>query len=495
MEYNSTVPASGCWILFVLEVVKSMDRRIVKLILILVLVALVVWVDLPRAEGSAGLTIGKFHRTLNPVLGLDLRGGMQVLLGAKDGVTPDKQALEDTAKILESRANGLGVSEVVFQVAGDKYILGEFPGLTNTADVIASVKQTGLLEFIDAGTTYLEPGTIVTTDYVAPSAQNATPEAATATAVPTPTATETTAQSTAETKVYHTVMTGVDIKTVNVSTSQTGGFAVDFVLTDKGTVIFKDHTTANTGKYLAIVLDKAVISCPTISTAITDGSGQITGSFTSEQANNLAVTLRYGRLSVPVEVVESRIIGPTLGSDSLSKSLLAGLIGFIIVALFMVLYYRLPGAVAVVAIAIYGAITFALFKLIPVTLTLSGIAGFLLSTGSALDANILIFERLKEELRNGRNLKQAIDLGWKRAWPSIRDSNIATIITSVILFWFGSQFGASIVKGFALTLALGVVVSLFTAVYVTRTFLSLTTDAVKPDQYQKLFGARRSENA
>lgn len=466
-----------------------MDRRYVKLIVILLLVALVVWVDIPRAEGSSGLTIGNFHRTMNPVLGLDLRGGMQVLLAPKDGVTPDRQALDDTAKILESRANGLGVSEVVFQVAGDKYILGEFPGLTNTQDVIAAVKQTGLLEFIDAGSTYLEPGTPVTTDYVSPSA--VVPEEIPATAE-TPSSEET---ATAETIVWHTVMTGVDIKTVNISSATSGGFAIDFELTDNGAVVFKDHTSANVGSYLAIVLDKTVISCPSINNAITDGAGQITGSFTSDEANNLAITLRYGRLSVPVEVVESRIIGPTLGADSLNKSLIAGLIGFVIVALFMILYYRLPGAVAVVAIAIYAAITFALFKLIPVTLTLSGIAGFLLSTGSALDANILIFERLKEELRSGRSLKQAIDLGWKRAWPSIRDSNIATIITSVILFWFGSQFGASIVKGFALTLALGVVVSLFTAVFITRTFLSLTSDAVKPDQYQKLFGARRSENA
>lgn len=457
-----------------------MDRRYLKLILILFLVALVIWIDIPRAEGSKGLTIGTFHRTLNPVLGLDLRGGMQVLLAPKEGVTPDRQALDDTAKILESRANGLGVSEVIFQVAGDKYILGEFPGLTNTEDVIAAVKQTGLLEFIDAGTTYLEPGTEVVTDYSGAIAEtNGTPAA----------------DGTTDAAVWHTVMTGVDIKTVTISPGTSGGFSVDFELTPNGTEVFRNHTTANVSKYLAIVLDKKVISCPSISNPITDGSGQITGSFTSDQANNLAITLRYGRLSVPVEVVESRIIGPTLGVDSLNKSLLAGLIGFIIVALFMILYYRLPGVVAVVAIAIYGAITFALFKMIPVTLTLSGIAGFLLSTGSALDANILIFERLKEELRNGRTLKQAIELGWKRAWPSIRDSNIATIITSVILFWFGSQFGASIVKGFALTLAIGVMVSLFTAIVVTRTFLSIATDAVKPNQYQKLFGARSSENA
>lgn len=456
-----------------------MDRRYLKLILILVLVALVIWIDIPRAEGSQGLKIGTFERTLNPVLGLDLRGGMQVLLAPKEGVTPDRQALDDTAKILESRANGLGVSEVIFQVAGDKYILGEFPGLTNTEDVIAAVKQTGLLEFIDAGTTYLEPETVVVTDYTGAIAEtNGTPAA----------------DGTTDATIWHTVMTGVDIKTVTISPGTSGGFSVDFELTPNGTEVFKNHTTANVSKYLAIVLDKKVISCPSISNPITDGSGQITGSFTSDQANNLAITLRYGRLSVPVEVVESRIIGPTLGADSLNKSLIAGLIGFIIVALFMILYYRLPGLVAVVAIAIYGAITFALFKMIPVTLTLSGIAGFLLSTGSALDANILIFERLKEELRNGRTLKQAIELGWKRAWPSIRDSNIATIITSVILFWFGSQFGASIVKGFALTLAIGVIVSLFTAIVVTRTFLSITTDAVKPDQYQKLFGARSSEN-
>lgn len=461
-----------------------MDRRYLKLILILVLVALVIWIDIPRAEGSPGLKIGTFERTLNPVLGLDLRGGMQVLLAPKEGVTPDRQALDDTAKILESRANGLGVSEVVFQVAGDKYILGEFPGLTNTEDVIAAVKQTGLLEFIDAGTTYLEPETEVITDYTGAIAETNVPPA-----------TDGATDGTTDAVVWHTVMTGVDIKTVTISPGTSGGFTVDFELTPNGTEVFRDHTTANVSKYLAIVLDKKVISCPSISNPITDGNGQITGSFTSDQANELAITLRYGRLSVPVEVVESRIIGPTLGVDSLNKSLVAGLIGFIIVALFMILYYRLPGLVAVVAIAIYGAITFALFKMIPVTLTLSGIAGFLLSTGSALDANILIFERLKEELRNGRTLKQAIELGWKRAWPSIRDSNIATIITSIILFWFGSQFGASIVKGFALTLAIGVLVSLFTAIVVTRTFLSITTDAVKPSQYQKLFGARSSENA
>ena len=228
---------------------------------------------------------------------------------------------------------------------------------------------------------------------------------------------------------------------------------------------------------VAIVLDKKVISSPTIRSQIPTGEGVISGSypniFTLEQANNLKVTLHYGSLPVALEIAESREIGPTLGQDSLNKSLLAALIGFIIVSLFMIIYYRLPGVVAVISISIFGLIAFAVYILIPVTLTLPGIAGFLLSVGSALDANILQFERFKEELRKGRTLTQAVELGWKRAWPSIRDSNMATIITVAILFWFGSTFGATIVKGFALTLAIGVAISLFTALFVTRTLLGL----------------------
>lgn len=457
-----------------------MDRRFVNFILILILVAAVVWVDLPRAEGSTGIKIGGFERSLNPVLGLDLRGGMQVLLAPPAGLSTDAQSLQDTAKILESRANGLGVSEVVFQVSGNKYIIGEFPGLTNTQDVIAAVKQTGLLEFVDTGSLYIPEGATINTDY------GKTPVTNDGTVTPS---LDGQGNLVPADYVFHTIMTGSEIDKVEVQTAQTGGFAIHFTLKPDGTKIFSDHTSANIGKYLAIVLDGKVISCPRIDGAITDGSGQISGNFTSETVNNLAITLRYGRLSVPVEVVESRVVGPSLGADSLQKSLLAGLIGFIVVALFMMIYYRLPGAVAVLAVAIFAAINFAIYKLLPVTLSLPGIAGFLLSTGSALDANILIFERLKEELRNGRSLKQAIDLGWKRAWPSIRDSNIATIITSIILFWFGSAYGASIVKGFALTLFIGVAVSLFTAIVVSRNFLSIVIGFIKPNQHEKWFGA------
>jgi preprotein translocase subunit SecD len=284
-------------------------------------------------------------------------------------------------------------------------------------------------------------------------------------------------------------MTGTDLKTVAaVVDQQTGQYQVAFELTSEGARIFEAYTTANVGTILAIVLDKEVISAPTINSPIPDGQGVITGNFDYDSANALAIQLRYGSLPIPLKIVEVRTVGPTLGQDSLQKSLLAGVIGFTIVILFMLLYYRLPGALADISIIIYAILAFAVFRFIPVTLTLPGIAGFLLSTGSALDANILIFERIKEELRADRPLVTAVDLGWRRAWPSIRDSNIATLITSAILFWFGSSFGATIVKGFSVTLFLGVIVSLFTALVVTRVLIQLVLQFFKSTDYEKWFG-------
>jgi len=309
--------------------------------------------------------------------------------------------------------------------------------------------------------------------------------------VPIPPADTTTGSSDTpvEAPVFHTMMTGKDLKSIVVDSPISGTYQINFELTDEGSTVFADFTSNNVGKILAIVLDNKIISSPRINTAITEGSGTIQGSFTYEEANQLAVQLRYGSLPIPLTVEQIRIIGPTLGQDSLQKSLIAGGVGLLLVILFMAIFYKLPGLMANLAIITYALITFALFRLIPVTLTLPGIAGLILSTGSALDANILIFERLKEELRNGRTLAQAIDLGWKRAWPSIRDSNMATIITSLILFWFGSSFGASFVKGFAITLALGVLVSLFSAIVVTRTFLAIALDLVKhPENHLKWFG-------
>jgi preprotein translocase subunit SecD len=331
------------------------------------------------------------------------------------------------------------------------------------------------------GTNAVPEGTVVKTDFGSDESLSQAPAIS-----PTPqdSATETLPTET----IYHTVMTGDTLSNVAVTTDQTGRYQVAFDLTDEGAQIFGDYTTNNIGNLLAIVLDKQVISVPRIESAITEGSGVIQGNFTAESANALAVQLRYGSLPIPLEVVSSQVVGPTLGEDSLQKSLIAGIIGMVVVMLFMALYYRLPGVVADIALLIYALIVYGLFRFIPVTLTLPGIAGFVLSIGVAVDANVLIFERLKEELRGGRTLRQAIDLGWGRAWPSIRDSNLSTLITCAILFWFGNTFGASIVKGFSLTLAIGVLVSMFTAIVVTRTFLHLVLDNIEFSTHHKWFG-------
>jgi preprotein translocase subunit SecD len=409
------------------------------------------------------------ERNVDIKLGLDLRGGLQALLEADVPVDTKVTAeeLTNAKNILQNRANALGVSEIVMQTAGDRRIVAEFPGVTNPEEVVAALKQTALLEFVDMGTTPLPEGTAVETDFGVTNAPAKTP--------------------TGET-VYHTVMTGAGLKTASVTRGKTGEYAISFELKSDSTKIFGDYTTSHQKQYLAIVLDKKVISAPIINSPITDGQGQISGSFTQEAAQTLAVQLRSGALPIPIKVVQSRTVGATLGEESIRKSVQAGIIGMIVVILFMAINYRMPGIIADLALICYALFSLMLFKLIPVTLTLPGIAGFILSVGMAVDANVLIFERLKEELRSGRNLRQAIDLAWTRAWPSIRDSNTSTLITCAILFIFGNTFGASMVKGFSVTLALGVLVSLFTAITVTRTFLHSVLDSIKLAEHPRWFG-------
>jgi preprotein translocase subunit SecD len=403
-------------------------------------------------------------------------GGIQALLEADlpadQAIDPD--AMETARTIVENRVNGLGgLNEAIVQQAGDRRIVVEIPGETDPERALAIIRQTGLLEFVDMSALSPEEaatlqGSIVQTDFSTSDSSEAS--------------------GSTNTTVYHTIMTGKDIKNVNVTAGQASQYQVAFELNEEGASIFGDYSSTHIGQVLAIVLDKQVISAPRIDGAITGGRGVITGRFTIEEANNLAVQLRYGSLPIPLKVVTSQSVGPTLGQDSLNKSLVAGVIGLSVVILYMALYYRLPGIVADLALVCYALITFALFRLIPVTLTLPGFAGFVLSIGMAVDANILIFERLKEELREGKQLKVAIDLGWKRAWTSIRDSNFSTLITCAILFWFGNTFGASIVKGFSLTLAIGVLVSMFTAIIVSRTFLHAILDRVNFLQHKAWFG-------
>ena len=456
-----------------------MSRTYRLLIPIVLILILAIFIDLPN---SPGIHIGGISRDFATRLGLDLVGGVQALLEAD---VPASQAISSSdmnvaVQIVDNRVNGLGVSEAVVQQAGARRIVVELPGETNPARALDVIKQTGLLEFVDMTSLSNQQAlslvnTKINTDWTAGASQPSLN--------PTPTPTTPTASG----PVFHTVMTGTDLTNVGVQTITGGGYVVGFELNAEGTQIFKDFTTNHVGQILGIALDKEVISVPAINSPITSGRGEIQGKFTSDEANALALQLKYGSLPIPLKVITSQTVGPTLGQDSLRKSLIAGLIAGSVVVLFMALYYRLPGVVADLALLCYALITYALFRLIPVTLTLPGIAGFVLSVGVAVDANVLIFERIKEELHAGRSLSQAIDLGWNRAWPSIRDSNFSTIITCAILFWFGNTFGASIVKGFSLTLALGVMVSMFTAIVVTRTFLHLILDNVNSVLHPRWF--------
>jgi preprotein translocase subunit SecD len=487
-----------------------MRRQNVWLSLIVLLAVFSLYVDLSSKISvpnpfKAGTSL--IYREVPIRLGLDLRGGLQAVLQADiDCAKVNPADLQVTRQILERRANALGVSEITMQIAGNCRIVAEFPGVENPEQVIASLQQTGRLEFVDMGSTPVPEGTLIQTDYgqtgsTSPSDQatplpsTSTPEATNtpASTTPSPEVTPTPspeATPAPENKVYHTVLTGaaLDPARIVVRQDQVGKFMIEFALKPEAKQIFADYTSTHIGQVLAIVLDGRVISTPVIQSAITEGSGVITGNFTEESANALAIQLRYGALPIPVKIVQTQTIGPTLGEESVRRSINAGVIGILTVILFMALYYRLPGLLADLALMLYTAISLMLFKMIPVVLTLPGIAGFILSIGMAVDANILIFERLKEELRKGHGLRQAIDLGWSRAWPSIRDSNISTLITCAILFTFGSTFGASIVKGFSVTLALGVLVSLFTAIIVTRTFLHLVLDNIKLAEHPRWFG-------
>ncbi|MBI3964896.1 MAG: protein translocase subunit SecD [Chloroflexi bacterium] len=478
-----------------------MSQRTIRMLVFILLLTLVsTWLAWPTNDRISVNFLGfRFERDISIRQGLDLRGGIQISLEAD--VPPGQTVTDDTMQaargIIENRVNALGVSEPLIQIVPNaNRILVELPGIQNPDDAIKLLQGTGLLEFIDVGTTAfgLDVGATVRTDYQGPG--SITPENA---ATPRPTGTPRgqaagdqpvladvsptptrgpgspppipTPPPPPSERVYHTLMTGEHLKDSNVVFSQLNTPEIGLSFKADGTRIFADYSGRNVGNFFAIVLDKRIISLPTIREPILGGEGRITGRFTLQEAQNLVIQLKYGALPVPLKVIEQRTVGPTLGQESIQKSILAGAIGLAIVALFMISNYGIAGVVADLALVIYAIITFALFKTIPVTLTLAGIAGFILSIGMAVDANILIFERMREELRNGRTFASAIEAGFDRAWTSIRDSNISTLITCAILFWFGLNFGSSLIRGFALTLALGVLVSMFTAITVSRTFL------------------------
>jgi len=440
------------------------------------------WVALPTNI----LDINGF-KAAHPVReGLDLQGGLQVVLEAQPlaGKQVDSETLEGTKSTLERRVNGLGVSEPLVQVRGDNQIIVELPGVADPQEAVNVLQQTALLEIIDPQGQYLPPGTQVNTSLgPAEGDAAATPTAGTPVAGGT--------DSAVDGPVFETIVSGADLKNAYPTQGNGGlGNAVGFELQGDGASRFYDYTSTHMGEPMAIVIDKTVISTPRINGAISN-QGVIEGNFTIQEVQNLVVQLKAGSLAVPLEVVQSRTVGPTLGQDSIRRSLIAAIVGLGTVALFMILYYRLPGLLAVLALLIYTAIVFAIFKLLPVTLTLAGIAGFILSIGMAVDANVLIFARIKEELRQGRPTAQAVDAGFSHAWPSIRDSNVSTMITTLILYFFGNYTGTSIITGFALTLFIGVVVSMFTAITCTRTFMRLLMSN-KNLQAKWLFGVNQT---
>lgn len=353
--------------------------------------------------------------------GLDLKGGVYVVLEAVD--TPEAPVTDERVKqamaIIENRVNAFGVAEPIIQLQGTRRIIVELAGVSDPDEAVRNLIKTAYLEF--------------------------------------------------KTEDGKTVLTGRQLKTAQEGTGPGGQPEVNLEFEPDGAKIFADVTAANVGKKIIILLDGVVVQSPTVREAIPSGKAQISPYESLEEAHNIAILLRSGALPVKVDVMEKRTVGPTLGADSLHKSVAAGLAGIGVIFLFMIGYYRVPGLVANLALIIYTLIVLMIFAALHVTMTLPGVAGFLLSMGMAVDTNIIIFERLKEELWAGKTLRSAIDAGFKRAFVAVLDSHVTTLIAGMILYYFGT----GPIKGFGITLSIGVIASLFTAVAMTRWILQL----------------------
>lgn len=432
-----------------------MQKRRLSIWLIFILTVLSVAVVLPeKYHGSPDINISlgpiKIQKKFSISLGLDLAGGSHLVFEANlDEIkgTDKELALEGVRNIIERRVNYFGISEAQVQTAksgGSSRIIVELPGVEDVGSAVDLIGKTAQLKFREA--------------------PESTPEG----------------EATVSALLYgpFTIDSGIvgrNLKRAEIQFDQKSGEpVVGLTFDDEGAKLFADATKRNINRQLAIFLDDQIISAPRVNEVITGGQAQISGGFSIDEAKQLTTQLNAGALPVSIKLLAQSNIGPTLGQNAIDKSILAGVVGLAMVAFFMIGFYGLMGIIAVVALAIYGLVSFALFKAIPVTLTLSGIAGFMLSIGMAVDANILIFERMKEEIREGRLWQQAMEIAFGRAWDSIRDANVTTLLTAFILFnpldWdFLPRFG--LIRGFALTLAIGVIVGLFTGVFVTRTLM------------------------
>lgn len=400
----------------------------------------------------------EIHQSKEFQLGLDLSGGVYLTYATDIRNVPSvdvRDSLDALRDVIERRINLFGIAESTVQIeksafaeAGDEYrLIVELPGVTDVGQAVAMIGQTPLLEF---------------------KVQN--PED--------------------PTMDISTELTGQYLQRASVIFDpQTRAPVISLQFNATGAELFERLTAENIGKPIAIYLDGAVISAPIVQDVITGGEAVITGTFTPEEAKTTVGRLNSGALPVPITLSATETIGPSLGAGAVSAGVMAGAIGFAIIALFLILFYRLPGVIATLALAIYAVIVLALFKYIPVTLTAAGIAGFIISIGVAVDGNILIFERIKEEMQAGKPLSEAITTGFSRAWLSIRDSNISSILSAIVLFWFGS----SLIKGFALTLGIGVMVSMFSAIVVSRVLLLAVSGRANNRIIRFLFSAGLSQ--
>jgi len=410
--------------------------------------------DIDQVIGSPEINInlGKvsIHKDFRTSLGLDLAGGSHLVfeaaldeIDAKDR----ERALEGARNIIERRVNYFGISEAQVQTSKSQdssRIIVELPGVEDVDNAVALIGKTAQLKFREA--------------------PEGTPEA----------------EATLPASLYgpYTIdsgISGINLDRAEVQFDQQSGEpVVGITFDEEGADLFAKATKRNINRQLAIFLDDQIVSAPVVNEAIAGGKAQISGGFSVDAAKQLTTQLNAGALPVGIKLIQQRNIGPTLGQVAIDRSILAGAVGLLMVAFFMIGFYGQMGMIAVVALVIYGLISFAVFKAIPVTLTLSGIAGFMLSIGMAVDANILIFERMREEMRSGLPWQQAMEVGFGRAWDSIRDANVATLLTTFVLFnpldWqFLPRFG--LIRGFALTLAIGVIIGLFTGVFVTRSLM------------------------
>lgn len=418
---------------------KGATRRYVLLVLLVVIAIALGTYDWAKPWNAFATKFNNAIKTevlpqahpANFQLGLDLQGGTHLVYQADVSQVADKDkdsALNGVRDVIERRINFYGVSEPNIQVdqVGSSYqLIVDLAGVTDINKAIQLIGATPTLDF----RTEKPGGAQTAADFIP------------------------------------TELTGKYLTKASVSFDPTTYKPqVDLEFNSDGAKLFDQITKENIGKRVAIFLDGQPISIPVVQAEITGGQAQITGNFTVDEANQLAQRLNEGALPVPIKLISQQNIGATLGADSLSRSLKAGLWGFLAVALFIILLYRFSGLLAVGALFVYTIIALSIFKFLPVTLSLSGIAGFVMTIGIAVDANVLVFERMREELRSGKNIITSVEEGFARAWPSIRDSNISTLITSLILFWFGS----SVIRGFALTLAIGIIVSIFSAMVISR---------------------------